>query len=86
MTESCIKINGTNTEWFQTFKGVHQGDILSPKVFALFINDLASKVKNMLNLASAQNSKHCVYLKLENYIYLFFCIFKARYDKLFNAT
>ena len=46
-TKSCIEINSWVTDWFQTLQGVRQGDNLSPTLFALFINDLAVKIKDM---------------------------------------
>lgn len=43
--ESCIWMGNFNTEWFQCSSGVRQGDNLSPTLFALFINDLATHIK-----------------------------------------
>uniref|UniRef100_A0A671WXT4 Reverse transcriptase domain-containing protein n=1 Tax=Sparus aurata TaxID=8175 RepID=A0A671WXT4_SPAAU len=61
---ACVKINDMYTDWFETPFGVKQGDILSPTLFALFVNDLALQIKknnlesesdlqNMLNLVSS---------------------------------
>uniref|UniRef100_A0A671XHU9 Reverse transcriptase domain-containing protein n=1 Tax=Sparus aurata TaxID=8175 RepID=A0A671XHU9_SPAAU len=58
------QINDMYTDWFETPFGVKQGDILSPTLFALFVNDLALQIKknnlesesdlqNMLNLVSS---------------------------------
>lgn len=44
-TESCIRIGDRYTEWFECSSGVRQGDNLSPTLFALFINDLATAIK-----------------------------------------
>ena len=43
----CILHPRAVTEWFHIGPGVHQGDSLSPTLFALFINDLALEVKEM---------------------------------------
>ena len=41
-TESCVSLNGFQTEWFNCTNGVRQGDNLSPTLFSIFINDLAN--------------------------------------------
>ena len=46
-TESCININEYRTDWFETLQGVRQGDNLSPTLFAVFVNDLAVRIKEM---------------------------------------
>ena len=46
-TKSCVKINNMYTEWFQVNNGVRQGDSMSPTLFSLFINDLATDVKDL---------------------------------------
>ena len=43
---SCVNVNGKMTNWFRAEAGVHQGDSLSPLLFALFINDLANEIKD----------------------------------------
>ncbi len=40
--KSCITLNGTNSEYFESFIGVRQGENLSPLLFALFIEDMES--------------------------------------------
>ena len=46
-TESCVLVNGVKTEWFNTIQGVRQGDSLSPSLFNIFINDLASEISDL---------------------------------------
>ena len=42
---SCVNIGQFLTDWFPISLGVRQGDSLSPTLFAIFINDLATEVK-----------------------------------------
>ena len=39
-SECCIKINGDRTDFMSDSIGVKQGEVLSPLLFNLFINDL----------------------------------------------
>lgn len=43
---ACVQVNDMRTGWFPTPLGVKQGDVLSPTLFSLFINDLAQQIKN----------------------------------------
>lgn len=45
--QSCVKINGHMTEWFNVKSGLKQGCILSPLLFNIFINDLIDEVKRL---------------------------------------
>ena len=44
---SCVRINGYYTDWFDVAIGVKQGCLLSPLLFALFIDDLCTKLKGL---------------------------------------
>ena len=44
---SCVRVNNRQTGWFPVLSGVHQGDSLSPLLFAIFINDLAQQIKDL---------------------------------------
>ena len=46
-TVSTVKINDYITEYFDVLYGVKQGDNLSPTLFNLFINNLASQIKEL---------------------------------------
>uniref|UniRef100_A0A3B4AI39 Reverse transcriptase domain-containing protein n=1 Tax=Periophthalmus magnuspinnatus TaxID=409849 RepID=A0A3B4AI39_9GOBI len=41
------RMNDLQTEWFPIPTGVKQGDVLSPNLFSLFINDLALEIKQL---------------------------------------
>ena len=40
--KSCVLYNGEQSSFFSSFRGVRQGENLSPVLFALFLNDLES--------------------------------------------
>ena len=44
---SAVRINGYHTDWFPVDLGVKQGCLLSPLLFAIFINDLADQIKQL---------------------------------------
>ena len=44
--KSCVILNNELSDWFLVSSGVHQGDSLSPVLFASFINDLALDIKD----------------------------------------
>ena len=44
----CVRINGTNTDWFQVTSGLKQGCLLSPLVFNMtYVNDLVHNLKSV---------------------------------------
>ena len=40
--KSCVRVNGTLSELFDSYMGVKQGDPLSPLLFIFFVNDMSS--------------------------------------------
>ena len=42
-----IRVNGLHTETFSVSSGVRQGDIVSPILFSMYLNDLASGIKEL---------------------------------------
>lgn len=45
--ESCVRINGLYTDYFNIQSGVKQGCLLSPVLFNLYINDLCQEMKTL---------------------------------------
>ena len=46
-TKSCIRLNGTFSEYFDVQNGVRQGDSISSTLFSIFINDLVTNLKSL---------------------------------------
>ena len=46
-TISSVLLNKKQTDWFDTKLGVRQGDTISPTLFSIFINDLATGIKSL---------------------------------------
>ena len=55
---SKIKLNGKLSSSFNVTSGVKQGDIISPILFSLYLNDLATGIKD-LNLGIDINGYNC---------------------------
>src|SRR6185503_11709786 len=46
IVESCVLVGDERTDWFSLDEGLRQGCILSPRLFAIFIDGMARAVKN----------------------------------------
>lgn len=45
--ESCVVVNGTQSRWFSVETGLRQGCLLSPILFAIYINGLAEEIQRV---------------------------------------
>ena len=45
ISKTCVKWDGHVSEFFTLISGVRQGGVLSPALFAIFIDDIVLKVK-----------------------------------------
>ena len=63
--KSCFSYNGEQSSFFSSFRGVIQGEKLSPVLFALFLNDLefflCDKSCNGVNFECQYDDINCIY-------------------------
>ena len=45
--QASVSVNGSYTDFFSIASGVKQGDVISPTLFAIFINDLVKGIKQL---------------------------------------
>ncbi len=58
------------TDWFDVECGVKQGDILSPTLFSLYVNDMASELKNMNLGVPIDDENVCIFLYADDIVIL----------------
>ena len=69
-TESCVSLNGFQTEWFNCTNVVRQGDNLSPTLFSIFINDLANEIKEANRGIPVKDDNICLLLYADDIVLL----------------
>jgi hypothetical protein len=67
-TMSCVRLNNIMSGYFQTNSGVRQGDSLSPTLFAIYINGLASEIKSLNLGVNIDNQKFCILLYADDIV------------------
>ena len=65
-TESCVSLNGFQTEWFNCTNG----DNLSPTLFSIFINDLANEIKEANRGIPVNDDNICLLLYADDIVLL----------------
>ena len=46
-SSACVRVNNNCTDWFNITSGVKQGDVLSPTLFSMYLNDMAVGIKQL---------------------------------------
>ena len=52
-----VVLNGVHSDWYAVTSGVHQGSILGPTLFIMYINDVLSSIKHSELLLFADDAK-----------------------------
>lgn len=60
-TRACVRVNELHTDWFDTTRGVRQGDSMSTTLFSIYINSL-SKELNQIDSGIKIGSRHITHL------------------------
>ena len=68
--KSCVRLNSYRTDWFGVNCGLHQGYVLSPLLFNLFINDLSVFLKSLDLGVMVNNEKVCIMLYADDIVLL----------------
>ena len=69
-TLSSVKINNLRTDWFTTTTGVRQGDVLSPTLFNIFLNDLVDDLNDLGKGLNVDGRHICCLLYADDIILL----------------
>lgn len=65
---SCVRLNGMFSDWFNVNTGLRQGCSLSTILFNIFINDLATSLKNLNKGVDIGNEKVCILLYADDIV------------------
>ena len=83
MQNVCIKWGNSYSHYFTICNGVRQGGILSPRLFALYVNQLTDRLLSYN--AGCYTNDMCINHVMYLFIYLFICkIYIAHYSQ-FNV-
>jgi hypothetical protein len=55
---SCVKSQGHTSEWFPVLQGTRQGQVLSPRLYLIFVNDLMNILDSSEHCLKIQGSKY----------------------------
>ena len=56
-SKSCVKVDNNCSDYFQCFKGVRQGENLSPLLFAVYLNDLSDCLRSCTEVSGLSSLK-----------------------------
>jgi len=81
--QSCIKLNGSLTDWFSVNTGLKQGCIISPLLFNIYINELIDAIKALNVGIDIGNEKVCILLYADDVVFL--CENEKDLQKMLNT-
>lgn len=69
---SCVKTQGYTSDWFPILQGTRQGQVMSPRLYLIFINDLMNNLElsknsfkmQVINLACPTSADDMVFVSL----------------------
>ena len=68
--QSCVRVNGYYSEWFDVSNGLKQGCSLSPLLFSLYISDLVTSLNTMNIGVPVGDETVCVLLYADDIVLL----------------
>ena len=66
--KSHVSVNDSFTEWFDVESGVRQGDTLAPSLFALYLEDLITCIKNVNGGVPLENDQISILLYADDIV------------------
>ena len=67
---ACVRINGMYSNWFSITSGLRQGCSLSPLLFNLLVDDLATRIKSLGNGVTITAEKISILLYSDDVVLL----------------